>query len=279
MMRATMYGVVGFLVVFLLSCGPTGPQPGTPEWCWQAAQDTFAAGDYLKCDEHLGRLTEVGNPFADRAFPFRLILTAGLASGYMDIADAFERGSRANKVLTAQFRKYMNDYRALANRRAVSFAEVFLRFQQAKLEGDVQIAFGFPRGNPMPVADLAKISEGVLLREAALEAAEKAAIERRILLTTCELLGAGEDVAKAQKLFTDTGATVPQATFLLGIAQRMKALSELYAPHELDQPERQKLLVEKALEVLKGLPETGESKKLAKELEGTLAKIRKRLGQ
>lgn len=279
MTRTSTCALIGIVVVFLWSCGPSGPQPGTPDWFWQAAHDTFGAGDYLKCDEHLGRLTEPGNPYADRAFPFRLILAAGLASGYMDVADAFENGSRANKTATAQFRKYMNDYRALANRRAVEFAEVFLKFQQAKLEGDVRIPFAFPKGNPMPVPELGKISEGVLLGEAALSAAEKAAIERRILLTTCLVTGAGEDVAKAQKMFTDTGASVPRPTFLLGMAKKMKDLAELYAPHKLDQPERRKLLVDKALEIARALPESDESKKLIKDLEGALKEVQKRLGQ
>lgn len=264
-------------LIAMTGCGPSGPRTGTPDWYWQAAHDTFTTGDYVKCDEHLEKLITGDNPYTSRAIAWRVILTAGMAGGYKDVADAFEAGARVNKTAPAQFRKLMNDYRALANRRAISFAETVLKFEQLKVDGDIQIPFGFPKGNPLPVPDLKRVGEGLLLAEAPLAAAERAAIERRILLTTCEVVGAGEDVARAQKLFTNEGARVSRQTFMLGVAKRMKDLAELYSPYKLDQPERHKLMVEKALAIVKGLPESDETKKMTKELEGTLKDIEKRL--
>ena len=54
---------------FLSSCssGPAGPAKGTPAFYWQAARETFAAGDNIKTLEHLDKLLVEENEYTARA--------------------------------------------------------------------------------------------------------------------------------------------------------------------------------------------------------------------
>src|ERR1035438_7858332 len=87
-----------FLLVFLAlnSCsGPAAPQPGSPGFFWNAAKGTFAAGDYTMTAQHLDDLlSKDDGEYAARALPWSLVLTSGMADGYMEAADAYEKGAK-----------------------------------------------------------------------------------------------------------------------------------------------------------------------------------------
>lgn len=253
----------------LISCA-SGPAPNTPPWFWQAAQDTYRAGDYLKAIDHLEPLIAPGGEFTERAQPFRLVLTAGLARGYIDLAEAFEAGARMNEKAATEFRRRMNVYRSQANRRAMNFAESFLAFEKTGPGAAIPIAFPYPSGNPLPVAELTRAGQGIALSETELATAERRTIERAILMAACSAVGAEEDTAKAQQIFSGQNVTVPKETFLLAMAKQLHALSQLYTPAKMNEPDKFKLLNERALEALKGVPETPETKALMEKIDKAL---------
>jgi len=261
--------IVPCLTLTLISCA-TGPAPNTPPWFWQAAQDNYRMGDYLKAIDHLEPLIAPGGEFTERAQPFRLVLTAGLARGYMDLAEAFEAGARMNERAATEFRRRMNVYRSQANRRAMNFAESFLAFEKAGPGASIPIAFPYPSGNPLPVAELTKAGQGIALSETELATAERRAVERAILMTACTAVGAEDDTAKAQQVFSGQNVTVPKETFLLAMAKQLHALSQLYTPAKMNEPDKLKLLNERALEALRSLPETAETKSLVEKIEKML---------
>jgi hypothetical protein len=257
------------LALSLISCA-TGPAPNTPPWFWQAAQDTYRMGDYLKAIDHLQPLIAPGGEFTERAQPFRLVLTAGLARGYIDLAEAFEAGARMNEKAATEFRRRMNVYRSQANRRTMNFAESFLAFEKTGPGAAIPIAFPYPSGNPLPVAELTKAGQGIALSETELATAERRAIERAILMVASTAVGAEDDTAKAQQIFSGQNVTVPKETFLLGMAKQLHGLSQLYAPAKMNEPDKFQLLNERALEALKSVPETPETKALLEKVEKAL---------
>ncbi len=266
------------MLISLSSCGgPAGPAPGTPAWFWQAAQTTWSTGDLQKTSDNLETLAKPGSEFADRAQPWRLMITAGMAAGYMKIADAYEAGAKVNQGAAAEFRRVMADYRSQANRQAVQFFQTFAQLQQANAAGEVPIAFSFPQGSAQEVASLNKIAEGHVLSEREAAAAEQQSLQREVLLTVCNAVGAKQDTAKAQKIFAGENPVIPRETFLAAVAEELHRLGDIYSPRKLDKPDRVKLFDEKALEVLKSLPESEETKKLAKEIEKELKAANKRL--
>jgi len=101
--------------LILFSCSSNdAPQPGTPAFYWSAAKETYAAGDYQKTVDHLGNILSSQNEYVARAQPWMLIMTSGMARGYMDLADAFEAGGHANQPQATAFHRLVNDYRGYA---------------------------------------------------------------------------------------------------------------------------------------------------------------------
>lgn len=265
------------LGLLLLSCtsGPPPPARGTPGWYWQAADETFAAGDVAKASEHLESLAKPGNEYADRAMPWRMVITGGMATGYMKVADGFQAGARANQIQATAFRRQMNEFRTQAERQALQFAQVVMGFQKAGSEGAVPLAFPFPKGSSLPVAEITKSAEGIMLSESEVATAERRSIEREIQRMACLVVGAEDDVAKAQGVFGAENATVGRNTFVMGAAVKLNELAGYFGPRKIDRPDRVKQLNEIALELVKGLPESDDSKALIENIEKAIQTAQK----
>ncbi len=271
--RVVANGVLLLSCLVLISCsGSGGPEPGTPAFYWGAAQETFGTKDYIKTVEHLEKLTATDNEYTARARPWLLVMTSGMARGYMDLADNFDAGAHANKANPTDFRRYTNTYRGQADRMAVEFAEAFAKFQQGK-DDPVVIAYPFPTGSAAPVLELTKAATGVMLAPAETENAEKRAVSRGVLLQASAAAGAPDDVAKAQDLLKSGTLQVPRAVFVMTMASTLFDESKLYGMRQIDKPDRVKLFCTRALDALKAVPETKQTKdlstKIAKSMKST----------
>ncbi len=262
----------------LLSCsgGPAPHKPGTPGFYWQAAKETYAVGDYLKADEHLYQLVRGSSEYATRAQAWRLVVTGGLSSGYMELAESYEAGTRSNRNNPSPFRKLMLEYRTRANEQALQFAETFLSFQKSHKDPNVELGFGPPKGSSARVADLSRAADGVVLRPFEVDLAAQRALERGVLLAACLAVGAPEDVAKTQELLRAGSTQVPRATFIYAMADQLNNLAQLYTRAKADQPDRLQMFVNHAQDALKGIPETKETKQLVGKIEKALKASKRR---
>jgi len=277
--RCLLWGLASLAALIVTASCSTGPQPlqpGTPPFYWAAAQHTFETGDYLKTSDNLDKLAGSQNEYTARAQPWRLILTSGIASGLMDVADSYEKGARVKKAAMASHLTQMAKYRSRADRQALQCGETFLKFKNAQPGPAIELAFGYPRGSALPVQGLMKIAQGILVPEAELESIERQSIERSVLMMTSRAVGAEGDPAKAQEAFRTTPVQVPREKFRYAMAAAMRDFADFYGPRKLDRPDRQKLFLEEALDALKGLPETKDSKKLTSDIRTILKKLPKR---
>jgi len=83
------------LLVAMTACSGSGPQavrPGTPAYFWAAANETFKKGDHPKTSDYLTKVSS-SKDYIQRAQPWQMIIDAGVAQGYMDLADRFETGA------------------------------------------------------------------------------------------------------------------------------------------------------------------------------------------
>jgi hypothetical protein len=245
----------------LFACGPAAPRPGTPAFFWAAAKETCAAGDYLKTADHLDRILQSDNEYAARAMPWSLLVTSGLASGYLELSDKYEAGAKANTEKPGSFYKLASNYRSLANRMTMHFAETFTTFEKTK-DDSVTLDFPFPAGTTAEVLQLAAVAQGELLPVAAADAAENRALARGILLATCRAAGAPGDAAKAEQILKSSGGKVPRATFSLAMTRTLFESAQLYSRQKMNDFEKMTILCERALAVLSSLPETSETKDL-----------------
>ncbi len=268
---AVLAVVTANLILFSCSSGPSAPQPGTPAFYWNAAQNTYAAGDYTKTVDNLQSLVAKDNEFTARAQPWLLVMTSGMAQGYMDLADSFEAGGRANKSNPTELRRQMNVFRGNANRLALQFAEAFGKFQTTK--GDtVPLAFGYPTGNPNQVPLLAKVSTGAVPPGAEIEAAQKSVLQRSVILAACRAAGAPDDPAKLQEILKAPDANVARPVFVLAMAGALFDESAMYSRTKLDQPDKRKIFCTRAQEALKSVPDS----KAAKDLNGKIESLMKK---
>lgn len=270
MERRIAVAVVAAVLLSACSSAPPTPQRGTPAFYWSAAKETFATGDFLKTSDHLEQIGRSENEFSARALPWRLVITSGLAGGFADLADSFEAGARVNKTNSTPFRRHVSEFRSRADRQALQFAETFQGFLKSSKDDKVTLAFAYPSGSLTPVAQLSKASTGILLAPPDLEDAQKRALERAIVRTTCLAVGAPEDTAKAQALFKAGSVEIPRAAFVTTMAGALHEEARIYAPGKLDQPDRLKTFCNLALEALKSVPASAESKALMTKIQATL---------
>jgi len=225
-------------MLVLSSCSaPTKTNARTPEFYWSAAAERYAAGDYSKAADHLEHLLAEGNPYAARAIPWHFALTSGMARGYMDLADRYTSGARANKAKALEFRKNASKYQAAAGKLALRFAQEIERLQQIPL-GNVQLAFAVPKGSIAEPALLWQIATGNWLTPADQEAAEVVAVERGVLAAVCLAAASPNDPAKARDLLARPGASVSREAFANALAQSLKTASALFARDKLDDPQK-----------------------------------------
>ncbi|MGE5645016.1 MAG: hypothetical protein ACM336_04410 [Acidobacteriota bacterium] len=269
--KITVFAILGAgLIATSCSSGPQPPKPGTPAFYWLAAKETYAAGDYQKTNEHLEQICRTQNDYTARAHAWNLILTAGMARSYMELADYFEYGSRARALSPTQFRRLMSDYRTYASRLALQFAQTFQDFEKNNKDANVTLDFTFPTGNALPSPQITKIGNGELPSPAILDDLRKQHLKTGVLLQTCRALGIPDDSAKAQQIFKSGSVQVPRETFLLAMAAALHDQAQLFVRSKLDQPDRLKMFDGHALDVVKSLPETKEATALSTKIQKSL---------
>ncbi|HTQ54375.1 MAG TPA: hypothetical protein VMI94_07945 [Bryobacteraceae bacterium] len=270
-------GVAGCLLfsatLILLSCSTSNaPQPGTPAFYWDAAKQTYAAADYQKTIENLGNILSSQNEYVARAQPWMLVVSYGMAQGYIDLADAFDAGSHSSHGQATNFHRQVNTYRDNANTLALQFAETFSKFDNK--DENVPLAFAYPTGSPTEDLMVTKVSGGAWPREADLDTIQRHAVERAVLLSVCRAAGAKNDPAKALDLLKAPDAKVPKATFVMAMASSLFDASKLYARDKRDEPDKLKIFCTRAQDALKQLPSTKDTQDLDKKIQAALKKAK-----
>ncbi len=243
----------GSLALTLSSCsGPATAKVGTPEFYWSAAQETYAAGDYTKTTDHLDRLMDGSSEYTARALPWSLVLTSGMAAGYMDLAESYASGARLNKANEALFRRKAVEYRNMASPLALRFAQNVDKIASLP-PGAVHLAFSLPKGAAAVSPLLSKVSGGFRLTAAEEETAQIQAIERAVLLATCEAAGAPNDIARTSEVLGHALALAPRASFTKGMVHLLDAESTLYSRERLDDPAKVAIFHQRSENLLKAL--------------------------
>jgi hypothetical protein len=253
------------------SSAPSGPQPGTPAFYWQAAKETFANKDYLKTADHLRQVVQSDSEFAKPAQAMRLVLAAGLAKGYIDLATTYENAAKANIFKPMPLRKVSSDYLKLAETRALDFGETFPKFAAASQDANIVLEFGFPGADMTEPRELKKILAGNLPDEPTQAIFERKTLEKSIALSACAAVGAANDTAKAQAAFQAGSPQVPREVFLLAMANNLYDLAQLFGRKKLDLPQRVEFFAGQAKDTLKQVKESKDAKALSAKLDKLLA--------
>jgi hypothetical protein len=236
----------------LTSCSkqPVAVEKGkTPDFYWSAARETWAAGDYIKTADHLDHLLSSPNEYTGRAIPWSLVLTAGMAAGYMELADDYTAGAHIKKSNALAFHHKAYELRAAASKLALHFAEnveIVGRWRT----GPVPLAFPFPRGTAAQPGLASQIARGIELSPTDGEETKRLIMERNVLLAACLVAGAPNDAAKTADIFAQDNANVARPVFAKGLAEMLNRESTLYERQKLDDPDKLAIFKQRAQFVL-----------------------------
>lgn len=242
--------VVALAAVCLLgvACtgGSSGPRQGTPEWYLQAASDNFAIPDYGKTVEQLKDAMKAEGEAGQNAMLWRAVLTAGLARGYDDLADAFVEGIEANEARTEDFQNSINDYRRRTRVNAIEFSESVGKIRQLMdAQGDA-IAFDFPipsgNGSVSPILGSVKAGNKV---DAQVTAMEDQTLERGIFSVLSELTG-GTEFSKLASDAAAGGITAAPDAMEFGIARILLDVSIMFNREGINDPRVRKFVLDMA---------------------------------
>ena len=204
------FAVAGFsLIAAGCSSGPQPPQPGTPAFYWGAARSTYAAGDFLKTSDNLSQLS-TSTEYGTRSQPWFIVIQAGLAKGYMDLADNFDSGAHANRANPTPFIRQQHQLQSLASGAAMSLAETVNKFLAAAPADTVLFEFPYPTGSAADPVQLQRVAKGMMVPDADLETLQNAMVQRGVLLTVTDMVGASGDPAKALEVFKAPEVRVAQ---------------------------------------------------------------------
>ena len=241
---AVLLVALGSLV--LSSCaGSASARAGTPEFYWSAAKQTYIAGDYMKTLEDLDQLIDGHNDYSARALPWSLVLTSGMAAGYMELADQFSAGARVNKANALAFRRKATEYRTMASPLVLRFAQNVDKLNQLPA-GSISLAFPLPRGNASASGLLSHVSAGTPLSPTDLEIAQTIAIQHSVLMTACVAAGAPNDTAKAAEVLGHASTITPRAAFASSLAKMLETQASIYGRDKLDYPEKLAIVRQRA---------------------------------
>ena len=264
------------LAIAATSCstGPAPPKPGTPAFFWGAARDSYRSGDYQQTGAHLLEVLSTDNEFAARARPWQIVVAAGVARGFAEMADSYEAGGRLNRSNSMPFHKQVTALRSLASTAAMEYTQGAHAFMEKDKEPTVLLAFAFPAGSAAQPGAIRKVATGMLIQDSERDSMQMDMLQRGVLMSVCRAVGSPDDTARAQEMFKAGEVRVPREAFLLAIARELDAQSVLFSPNKMDQPGRFKVMAQEALEALQGVPETKQTKALAAKIQTALKKIK-----
>lgn len=237
----------------LASCGSgsSGPQTGSPAWYWQAAQETYASGDYEKTLAHLEQVAKGESENKDQAALWRAMLSTGLARGYMELGNTLAGVVKDNPSLAGEFTVRIQDFRRNGRRHAISFTESIGTLRKiAEAQPAVKLQYPFPTGSANEAPALISLREGEKVPPTQIDAAVDYTLQRGLLLQAAQMAGAGSDVAKAQGQFQSGAAEVPRLVFLHALGKSLYDISALFSNDQLHEPKIQKVMLESALQCL-----------------------------
>lgn len=110
---------------------------------------------------------------------------------------------------------------------------------------------------------------------AEVESALTQALQRGVLLTACQMVGAPNDTAKAEQVLRDGNGQTSKPVLLMTVASLLYDQSQLYTSDKLDDPQKVTIFCQRAQDALKSVPESKERKDLSQKIEAALKKYKR----
>jgi hypothetical protein len=196
-------------------------------------------------------------------------VSAGLAQGFSELADAYESGGRHDMANPLRFRNQADKWRSFAATAALEFAQAVHDITGSEQASSVELAFEFPLAlaSAVPPEEVLKISYGVWPLDSDREMVETAMLRRGILRAVSTVVGHPEDPAAALTAFQAAGGRVPHEVLIQSMAGLLYERSDLFDARRMNRLDRFVLRCRVAREALRSIrsPTYADRKRIEKE--------------
>ena len=247
---------IGFFFI-LVSCGggsgggKSKPSRNTPEFAYNEAKEALSA---IKIEKAISLTNDVITRFpnseqAQRARILRMVLLAGLAHGFEDLANAhiegFEKGGKnAGKLRSTAF-----DYFRKQKNAVLGFndtCEYFLQNYSDK--ADYLLECDFPSKEASMNRLIEEVKKGNPLDEEQMKIAEEQELRDGVLVSLATFLGAESDRNKAKKLLEGGSKPLDPAELFVRIGRTYLEDQHLFGRKGLSEIQYYHLFFKKAQE-------------------------------
>ena len=233
------------LLAAAASCS-TATQTAADPWAarWHEAELIFAAGDFDETLRRVEKLVEAPDPYRASAAAWKMLVLAGKARGYFELAEAHQQGAQDNGGHASLLWRVTSTYRSRCRMESLALAEMALAADQY-LGGADAIGLNFPLPPAAAAASslVSSVRAGRPIPEGQADAAVQYTIGRAVAMTICEAGGAAGE-RDDTVLCTGQRAVVPKARLLAMLGKVLYEQAELFAESRLDDREKHALMLD-----------------------------------
>lgn len=249
---------------------PAPPKPGSIGHAWASAGEAYKKGDYARAMDHLSRVAANQNEYREKASLWLIVVSAGVADGYLELAGAYDIGSKINKTMASDYRRRMTESRNAGSTVALRFAETIHEYMEKNKDPKLALDFPFPTGSAAEPMQLAKVNKGFTIQTADNEVLRDAVLQRNVVKIAAAIGGAPDDPAKAQAGF----ANPQKNAFFMAVAQALHRQSDIFTQRKLDVHKKGRALCSEALEALAYVADSKEKKALETKIKEDMKKFK-----
>jgi hypothetical protein len=240
---------------------------------WKQVNREYESRDYITTLNYLDDLLRTDNDYTARAAALKVVILGGMTRSALEIEQACAKGISWVKVAdSGPYKSCLDRFRWRARTSALALLDALTVLEKsAAASGTVSLDFPLPEASAEPSPLIGQTGVGAMPGEKIFEPSAARILDRQILLQVCDLV-AKADVAAVKGMFASRPVTLPQETFLVGVAKTLLAAAAVFGEDRLDDAPKRSTTLQRARECLQPAIDGGdttlqsEAKALAREI-------------
>ncbi|MBZ5514698.1 MAG: hypothetical protein LAN62_07615 [Acidobacteriia bacterium] len=246
-------GGLGILVIVLalaLSCAPPQPKPTGVAYEFDSAKDSFKRGRFDRTLEFCEGPSTASPPnaFTARAQVLQVVVYGGFIKADRQLADAYQKGSDANKTPRAKsaYLSLRHDNLQVASQLALALAAVAHRITQAgPIPKEVTLEAPYPtREEAKAPPELARVEEGAWVEPEDQEALARHAQFQGIEDALAEIVGG--DRPKARAALGAGPVKLNGGNFAIYLGQQLLVGESIFDKKHIHDPQKSRTMLDEA---------------------------------
>jgi hypothetical protein len=236
------------LVVIVSASCSSGPQRSSSNrWTprWQETELLLSDGRIDETLQQVEILLAAEEPHRTKAAAWKILVLAGKARGYFELAEAYVAGAEENPARFSDFRRAVSKYRSHSRGASLALAQMATDSERYFGRADtIPLDFPLPPGSTSPSPIVASIKVGRLAPEPQLLAAEQYTLRRVIVLTVLEASRTMSETKNPEEGLDMQPVAIPKPRLLAVMGKVLYQQADLFTKTHLDDPEKYGLLLD-----------------------------------